>query len=136
MFIAQFADGTTVKERLHEGDTEGVYWDDLPDKPITALHLTLPGFVSLTPPVVTLSNYTRYYFANQARADIFSLQGGGIAGVGNGQGTLTHQIIAGVDDEHDFVLYIEVDRKANVQIKRFSVSQFTVTPEALKQGKI
>src|SRR4051812_35520092 len=98
MFIVNFADGTTVKERLHDGDTQGVYWDDLPDKPITALHLTLPGFVSLTPPVVTLSNYNRFYFANQARANIFSMQGGGVTGAGDGTGELTHQIIAGVDD--------------------------------------
>jgi hypothetical protein len=42
MFIANFADGTTVRERLSDSDQEGVYWDDLPDKPITALHLTLP----------------------------------------------------------------------------------------------
>ncbi len=134
MFIVNFADGMTVKERLHNGDTQGVYWDDLPDKPITALHLTLPGFVSLTPPVVSLSHYSRFYFANQARAAIFSMQGGGVNGVGNGSGELTHQIIAGVDDEHDLVVYIEVDRKANVQVRRFPVSQFPVRPESLKQG--
>jgi hypothetical protein len=144
MFIANFADGTTVRERLSDSDQEGVYWDDLPDKPITALHLTLPvevkarqsdgSVVSLPPPVVSLSPYNRYYFANQAVSTIFSMQGGGVGGVGGGEGIVTHQIIAGIDDEHDLVVWIEVDRKANVVVKRFPTSQLKVRPEVLKQG--
>jgi hypothetical protein len=134
MFIVQFADGSTLKERQHDQDFQGVYWDDLPDKPITALHLTLPGFPSINPPVVTLSNYTRYYFANEARATVMALDGMAVSGVGDGTGMVIKQVIAGVDDRHDFVLYIEVDKKANVTTHRFPLSQFKVRPEALKHG--
>ena len=145
MFIVNFADGTTVRERTNDADTEGVYWDDLPDKPITALHLTLPvefkarqvdgSVITLPPPATSISNYNRYYFANQAVNLIFSLNDpNGTAG--GGQGTVTHQIIAGIDDEHDFVLWIEIDRKENVNIKRFPVNQLKVRHEVLKQGII
>src|SRR5690349_2216953 len=129
MFIVNFADGTTAKERLDDNDTEGVYWDDLPDKPITALHLTLPvqakralnkyklegekpelDYIELPPPTISISKYTKYYFANQAVNRIFSLNDGN-GTVGGGVGTVTHQIIAGVDERNDFVLYIEVNKK-------------------------
>ena len=145
MFIANFADGTTVKERLNDADTEGVYWDDLPLKPITGLHLTLPvevkarqadgSVVALPPPVVSLSHYSRYYFANEAVNLIFALNTPGST-PGSGEGTVVRQVIAGIDDRHDFVLYIEVDRKANVNIKRFPISQLKVRPESLKEGVI
>jgi hypothetical protein len=144
MFIANFSDGTTARERQGDNDQEGVYWDDLPDKPISALHLTLPvevkarqsdgSIVSLPPPAISISNYSRYYFANQAVSRIFTMQGGGIGGIGNGEGTVTHQIIAGIDDEHDFVLWIEVDRKANVVTKRFRISKLEVRQESFKKG--
>jgi hypothetical protein len=62
------------------------------------------------------------------------MQGGGVGGVGGGEGIVTHQIIAGIDDEHDLVVWIEVDRKANVVVKRFPTSQLKVRPEVLKQG--
>src|SRR5689334_6792090 len=118
MFIANFADGSTVRERQDDSDTQGVYWDDLPDKPITALHLTLPvqarkvinkvklvgekpelDYIELAPPVVSISNYDRYYFANQAINKIFTINDPNGGSMGGGQGTVTHQIIAGVDDE-------------------------------------
>ena len=91
------------------------------------------NIADLPPPVVSISHYTKYYFSNQAVSTIFSVQGGS-GTIGSGQGTLTHQIIAGIDEAHDFVLYISIDRKANVQIKRFPVSQLTARPEALKLG--
>lgn len=81
--------------------------------------------------MVTISNYDKYYFANEAVSVIFRTQGGFQQ---SGQGTLVKQIIAGVDEKHDFVLYIEVDKKANVNIKRFPIKEFKVNPQALKQG--
>ncbi len=145
MFIANFADGTTAHEKIDINDVEGVYWDDLPDKPITALHLTLTkGFqgtmssgkvVSVPPSVVTISNYTRYYFANEATSTIFTINGA-LATVSDSKPTITKQIIAGIDDRNDFVLYIEVDTKGNVNTRRFPISQFNVRPEVLKQGMI
>lgn len=145
MFIVNFADGTTAREKIDVNDIEGVYWDDLPNKPITALHLTLTkGFqgrmgtgktVAVPPSVVTISNYTHYYFANEASATIFSLNGP-VATAANPEPTLIRQVIAGIDQRNDFVLYIEVDRKGNVNTKRFPISQLTIRPEALKQGMI
>jgi hypothetical protein len=139
VFIANFNDGSSFSEN------DGL-WDDLPRKPITALHLTLPvqakmlnketnKVIDLPPPTVQLENFDQYYFANEAVSVIFRTQGG-VTFFDEGKGTLVKQVIAGVDKKHDLVVYVAVDRKANVEIKRFPISKFNVNPEALREGFI
>lgn len=142
MFIAHLKDGTTVTEK-------DCTWDEVPNIGITSLELTLPVHLKrinnetgvtedLPAPTVHLSNYQAYYFANEAVNVVFRTLSGNVF-MGDGKGEVIKQVIAGIDYEHDLIMYIEVDKKANVTVKRFPITRFTegeskVSPEALRQG--
>jgi len=143
MLITNFADGTSITEKTDE-NPNGLYWDNLPDKPISALQLTLPVLVKardkfgkivpLPAPTVTLSNYDKYYFANQAVSTIFAISGTDFAPAEGGRGALTHQIIAGFDFSHDICVWLQVDRYANIITKHFPIAKFNGRLESLRLG--
>jgi len=136
MFVAQFKDGSSFTEN------DGT-WDECPDKGITVLHLTLPvklkkiradGKEEYMPsPTVRLENYDSYYFANEAINLIFRTQAG-VTFMGDGKGSVIKQVIAGLDKKHDLVILIEVDKQANVKVKRFPIDKFTVNEKCLRKG--
>lgn len=140
MFIAHLSDGTTYAE------SQG-YWDNCPDNGITSLHLTLPFAVKkrnpdgtvldLDPSTVEISGYQAYYFANQAKQVVMTLQGG-VAHAGNYTAQFDRQVMAGIDYEHDFVCYVEVDKRGNVIFKRYTVDVFfdkyKINREVLRKG--
>lgn len=142
MFIAHLKDGRTITE-------QDCTWDEVPDTGITSLELTLPVHLKrinnvtgetedLPAPTTHLSNYDAYYFANEAINVIFRTLSGAVW-MGDGKGTLMKQVIAGIDYKHDLIIYIEVDKKANVTVKRFPVSYFTegknkIQSSALRKG--
>jgi hypothetical protein len=135
MFIAQYKDGSSFSEK-------NGYWDDMPDKGITSLHLTLPFAIKkigtgelLAPSTVQISGFEFYYFANYA--ETIALVVGGQA-QSAGQGQFMKQIMCGLDYTHDFVLWIEVDKRGNVIYKRYTIKKFfhEVKPasESLRKG--
>lgn len=138
MFIADFKDGS------HFSENKG-YWDECPDKGITALHLTLPFTVRkvgtgevLDPSRVTISGYKAYYFANENRT--FIPMGGGPAPthIPPGQGEFYRQVMCGVDWRKDFVCWVEVSKRGDVKFKRMSVADFYEVirphPKAMRKG--
>jgi hypothetical protein len=140
MFIVYFQDGSSYSE--NQG-----YWDTAPDKGITALHLTLPfsikkrnsdGTVTEYPPSsAQISGYQAYYFANQATQVVMTIQGG-VATTSDYAPQFDRQVMAGIDYEHNFVLYVEVDRQGNVITKRYSVDVFMdkykINKDVLRKG--
>ncbi len=138
MFIIHYADGKTLTEK-DAGD-----WDHVPDNGITSIQLTLPfdikrindkgEQIDTHTPVVTLSNYDHYYCAKEAVALIMGMAGHQMDFKG-GQGTVVKEVLAGIDEKHDLVIYLEVDRKANVTIKRFPISDLKVRPATLRRGE-
>jgi len=140
MFVAHLQDGTTYSE--HQG-----YWDTCPDTGITSLHLALPfaikkknpdgSVLELDPSTVEIAGYQAYYFANQAKSVVMTLQ----SGVAYSSGTTAQfdrQVMAGIDYDHDFVCYVEVDKRGNVIFKRYSVDVFMdrsqINMEVLRKG--
>jgi len=140
MFVIHYQDGSSYSE--NQG-----YWNDAPDNGVTALHLTLPfaikkrnpdGTVSEYPPSsVQISGYQAYYFANQAKQVVMTIQGG-VATASDYAPQFDRQVMAGVDYEHNFVLYIEVDRQGNVTTKRYTVDVFMekhrINKDVLRKG--
>lgn len=123
------------------------YWDTCPDVGITSLHLTLPFAVkkrnpdgsveNLDPSTVEIAGYEAYYFANQATAIALSLQGG-VAHAYPGTPQFDRQVMAGIDYTHNFVAYVEVDKRGNVIFKRYTVDafmeKFKVNTDTLRRG--
>jgi len=136
MFIAHLSNGKTFTGK------DG-YWDDCPDQ-IASLHITLPvqvktmtsdgSVIAMPPPTVELKNYEAYYFAHEAVAQIMTFGGGQVSRVGSGQGTEIAEVMAGIDYKHDLVVYIRVDKKANITVKRFPVKELKVRESALRKG--
>lgn len=142
MFIAHLKDGRTITEK-------DCTWDEVPDVGITSLELSLPVHLrrvnnetgeteDVKAPTVTLAHYDAYYFANEA-VNVILRTLSGTTFMGDGKGTIVKKIIAGIDYKHDLINYIEVDKQANVTVKRFPLSRFTegeskVAPHALRKG--
>jgi hypothetical protein len=140
MFICHLSDGSTYSE--NQG-----YWDTCPDTGITSLHLTLPfaikkrnpdgTVVELDPSTVEIGGYQAYYFANKARNTVLVLQAG-VANAGSYTPFYDGQVMAGIDYEHDFVCYVDMDKRGNVTFKRYSVAGFMekyqVKQEVIRKG--
>lgn len=120
-FIAQFQDGDSFSGK------QG-YWDDCPNKGITALHVAMPFNVRnkatgelLEPSTIMLSGYEDYYFAKQAK-NIVPLHAGmppTLEEIG--------VVFAGIDYTHDFVNYYEMDKRGNIKSSRFTIDRFMKT---------
>jgi hypothetical protein len=142
MFIINYKDGSQFSE--NKG-----YWDDAPDKGITALHLTLPFTIKkrlpdgtvqvLDPSTVMISGFEAYYFANYAETIALVVSNGPVQSARPiGQGEFVKQIMAGIDYTHDFVHWVEVDKRGNVTFKRYTITKFfeeiKPAPQAIRKG--
>lgn len=139
-FISQFKDGSNFS------GTQG-YWDDCPDNGITALHVTLPfsikkrnpdgSVTELDPSTVMISGFEKYYFAHRAKSSV-SVGRDAIVSQSPNAPEYLGCCMAGLDYTHDFVLYIEIDKRGNVVNKRFTIDRFMKTYQiaesALRKG--
>ncbi len=127
MFIVHFKDGETFTE-------EKGTWDDVPNKPITRLEITLPFIITgydpqtgknfrAPSPAVGIGGYDKYYCANVAVATIFKGENGKFT-VGSGHGEVVAKTMTGIDEKRDFALIVTVDRKGNTDIKRMKYSRW------------
>lgn len=150
MFIVNLKDGRTLVE-----GKDVPYWDDVPSG-ITGIQLTLPfhrkvsypkpqyevidgktveKLVDLPAPSVKIGRYDKYYCAYQAVANVMRINGVEGKFEPSGQGTITHQVMAGIDLKRQEVIYVELNVKtSDIQIKKLNIEEFKVSENSLKQG--
>lgn len=134
-----FVVSTNKKKIFREGSVIGldksknqIYftWDHLPTNiRISSLQLTYPFKVKLEnkkgipvrsyAPNLTIGNFDRYYFSNEATQKIMISDNKQIP-IGSAQ--LEAKIIAGIDDHLKFVLEIRMDKSGNSSINKFPLS--------------
>ena len=141
MFIATLSTGTLVVE-----GKDVPHFDACPDG-ITSMQLMMPytirkqvGDQTLQRnAVISIGRYDKYYCAKQAVANIMSVSGGVGKMTQGGQGIVTHEILAGIDESKNEVLYLELNVKTgDVVIDKFDYDKWlqktNINPAILKNG--
>ncbi len=132
MFIVHTSTGKTYLEGVNVP-----HWDALPDEGITSIQITLPHKRPHTNDNATITiggKYDRYYCAYQAVAQVLTMAGNE-GSMTAGQGTITHQVVAAIDDERNEVVYLEVNvTTGDVKAMKFDIEQLKVAPHSFKKG--
>ena len=109
MFVATLYNGKAIVE-----GKDVPHFEACPDG-ITSIKLLMPYFITRRlgdqtlkrNAVVSIGRYDQYYCAKQAVASVISF--GSSQGMREGQGTVTHEILAGIDKAKNEVLYLELN---------------------------
>ena len=145
MFIVTLSNGKTMVEGR---DVE--HFDACPDG-ITSMELLMPHAIykqidnktHKRNAVLTIGRFDKYYCAKQAIANVMSVQGNVGQMIQGGQGTITHEILVGIDlsEGKRECLYIELNIKTgDVVIKKFDydwwIKNYNINPKSLKSGSL
>lgn len=142
MFIATLSNGKTIVEGKDADDFDGC-----PDG-ITSLQLSLPhkvfrivaGKTQSRNSAIAIGKYAKYYSAKNAVADILSIGSADIQSHAP-VGEVTEEVIAGIDEKRNEVVYITLNIKTgDITVDKFDfdkwVKSHNVNTDLLKKGII
>jgi len=142
MFVATLSTGKLVVE-----GKDVPHFDACPDG-ITSMQLMMPyivtrpvgdGHILKRNAVISIGRYDKYYCAKQAIANIMSVQVNIGQMTQGGQGIVTHEILAGIDESKNEVVYLTLNVKTgDVTVDKFDYDKWltekNINPSVLKNG--
>ena len=141
MFVATLSNGKIIVE-----GKDIPHFDACPDG-ITSMQLMMPYSITKQVgnqllrrnAVMAIGRYDYYYCAKQAVARVMSINGNVGQMTEGGQGEITHEILAGIDEVRDEVVYVALNVKTgDVTIDKFDyktwLAKNNINPAILKKG--